>query len=59
MLISYLSEDQDAQETARYVEEAGRRVVLVRGDVSDPQHCRNIVAMFHLCKAAVPHMAPG
>ncbi len=59
MLISYLSEDQDAQETARYVEEAGRRVVLVRGDVSHPQHCRNIGAMFHLCKAAVPHMAPG
>lgn len=102
VLISYLSEDQDAQETAQYVEEAGRRAVLVRGDVSDPQHCRNIVAkaveelgkvdilvsnaafqmshdtldeipddewdytfatnigaMFHLCKAAVPHMAPG
>ena len=102
VLISYLSEDSDAQDVASYVEKAGRRAVLVRGDVSDPAHCREIVAtavrefgkvdvlvsnaafqmshesldeipddewgytfrtnveaMFHLCKAAVPHMAPG
>jgi NAD(P)-dependent dehydrogenase (short-subunit alcohol dehydrogenase family) len=102
VLISYLSEHEDAQDTARYVEQAGRRAVLVPGDVSDPQHCRDIVAkaveefgrvdvlvsnaayqmthetleeipdeewdftigtnlsaMFHLCKAAVPHMRPG
>src|SRR5215203_5263436 len=44
VLISYLSEDQDAQDTAAYVEKAGRRAVLVRGDVSEPQHCRDIVA---------------
>lgn len=102
VLISYLEEHQDARETARYVEDAGRKAVLVPGDVSDPQHCRDIVAravdelgrldvlvtnaayqmtrasleeipdeewdhtlatnlsaMFHLCKAAVPHMGPG
>ena len=102
VLISYLEEDDDAQETARLVEDAGRKAVLVRGDISDAQHCRDIVAsaveefgrvdilvnnaayqmthvsleeipdeewdytfatnvsaMFHLCKAAVPHMAPG
>ncbi len=102
VLISYLSEDKDARETARLVEEAGQKAVLVRGDVSEPQHCRdliaraveefgkidvlvnnaafqmnhgsleeipdeewdytfatNISAMFHLCKAAVPHMAAG
>jgi NAD(P)-dependent dehydrogenase (short-subunit alcohol dehydrogenase family) len=102
VLISYLSEDSDAQDVAKYVEEAGRRCVLVRGDVSEAQHCRDIVAkavdefgkvdvlvnnaafqmnhdslddipdeewgytfrtnveaMFHLTKAAVPHMAPG
>lgn len=41
--ISYLEEHEDAQETARYVEEAGRRVVLLPGDVADPQHCRDIV----------------
>jgi NAD(P)-dependent dehydrogenase (short-subunit alcohol dehydrogenase family) len=99
VLISYLSEDSDAKDTAGYVEKAGRRAVLVKGDVADPQHCRNIIqtavnelggldilvsnaafqmthtsleevsdeewdrtvhtnisAMFHLCKAAVPHM---
>ena len=102
VLISYLSEDEDASDTARLVEQAGRRAVLVRGDISRPQHCRDLVAravqefgkvdvlvsnaayqmshssleevsdeewdhtwatnvsaMFHLCKAALPHMAPG
>ncbi len=43
VLISYLSEHEDAQETARYVEEAGRKAVLVAGDVSDPEHCRSLV----------------
>lgn len=102
VLIAYLSEDADAEETARYVEDAGRKAVLVRGDVSAPGHCRTIIdraveefgkidvlvsnaafqmthetldeipddewdytfrtnvhAMFHLCKAAVPHMPSG
>ncbi|HET7517058.1 MAG TPA: SDR family oxidoreductase [Actinomycetes bacterium] len=102
VLISYLKEDEDAKDTARLVEQAGRRAVLVSGDISEPQHCRDIVAravgefgkvdilvanaayqmtrtsleeipdeewdytfatnisaMFHLCKAAVPHMGPG
>jgi NAD(P)-dependent dehydrogenase (short-subunit alcohol dehydrogenase family) len=43
VLISYLSEDSDAKETAQYVEEAGQKAVLVRGDVSEPQHCRDII----------------
>jgi NAD(P)-dependent dehydrogenase (short-subunit alcohol dehydrogenase family) len=43
VLISYLSEDEDARETASWVEKAGRRAVLVPGDVSDPAHCRSIV----------------
>ena len=43
VLISYLSEDADARETARLVEEAGRKAVLVRGDLSDPGHCRKVV----------------
>jgi NAD(P)-dependent dehydrogenase (short-subunit alcohol dehydrogenase family) len=102
VVISYLSEDSDAKEVAGYVEEAGRKALLIPGDVSDPQHCRDIIsrtveelggidvlvnnaafqmnhetleeipddewdhtfatnisAMFHLCKAAVPHMKPG
>ena len=43
VVISYLSEDSDAEETAGYVREAGRKALLVRGDVSDPAHCRDIV----------------
>jgi NAD(P)-dependent dehydrogenase (short-subunit alcohol dehydrogenase family) len=105
VLLSYLGtggEEEDARDTARFVEEAGRRAVLVPGDVADPAHCRAIVAraveefgrvdvlvnnaafqmthesleeigdeewdhtiatnlsaMFHLCKAALPHLGPG
>lgn len=43
VLISYLEEDEDAKETAKYVEEAGRKAVLVPGDVSDEAHCKKIV----------------
>ncbi|MER7076897.1 hypothetical protein SAMN02982929_00912 [Saccharopolyspora kobensis] len=102
VLLSYLDEHEDAESTARLVEEAGRKAVLVPGDLSDPAHCRGIIdravdafgridvlvnnaafqmtrerledvpdqewdytlavnlsAMFHLCKAALPHMGPG
>ncbi|WP_027864043.1 glucose 1-dehydrogenase [Massilia alkalitolerans] len=43
VLIAYLNEHEDAQETARLVEEAGRKAVLVPGDLADPGHCRAIV----------------
>ncbi|MEZ0362164.1 SDR family oxidoreductase [Mycobacterium sp. pUA109] len=43
VLVSYLDEDDDAREVARYVEEAGRKCVLVRGDLSKPEHCRAVV----------------
>jgi len=102
VLIAYLEEDEDAAETARWVDRAGREAPLVRGDLADPAHCRHVVdeavrafggvdvlvnnaalqrtyekleeipddewdmhfdtnisAMFHLCKAAVPHMGRG
>ena len=102
VLVSYLCEDEDARETQRLVEEAGQRAVLVRGDVAEERHCRelvrraveefgqidilvnnaahqrlfpkleeipteefdrhfrvNVYALFHLCKAAVPHMPEG
>jgi NAD(P)-dependent dehydrogenase (short-subunit alcohol dehydrogenase family) len=102
VLIVYLEEDEDAQETARLVEGAGPRCVLLRGDLADKAFCKsviqravdefgrvdilvnnaaqqmtyqsideipdeewdrtfavNITAIFHLCKAAVPHMQPG
>ncbi len=45
LLISYLNEqeDADARETARHVEAAGRRCVLVPGDIADAAHCRAII----------------
>jgi NAD(P)-dependent dehydrogenase (short-subunit alcohol dehydrogenase family) len=43
VLISYLNEHEDAEDTADWVRKAGRRVVTVSGDVSDPAHCRGLV----------------
>jgi NAD(P)-dependent dehydrogenase (short-subunit alcohol dehydrogenase family) len=43
VLISYLSEHEDARETAKYVEEAGRKCVLVAGDISDRAHVKTII----------------
>ncbi len=43
VLVSYLDEHDDANETKRLVEEAGRQCILVPGDVSAPNHCRTIV----------------
>ncbi len=43
VLIAYLDEDDDARETASWIEKAGRRAVLSRGDVTDAHHCDAIV----------------
>jgi NAD(P)-dependent dehydrogenase (short-subunit alcohol dehydrogenase family) len=43
VLISYLNEHEDAQETERLVKAAGRKAILVPGDLADPAHCRAIV----------------
>jgi NAD(P)-dependent dehydrogenase (short-subunit alcohol dehydrogenase family) len=43
VLISYLSERADAEETARWVREAGRRALLVEGDIADEAHCNEII----------------
>ena len=102
VLIAYYDEDEDARETAHWVEKAGRKAVLVPGDLKQETHCKriveraleefgrldilinnaahqktidtleeltteewdvtfrtNIYPMFHLCKAALPHLRPG
>jgi NAD(P)-dependent dehydrogenase (short-subunit alcohol dehydrogenase family) len=43
VLIAYLNEHDDAKDTARLVEAAGRRAVLVAGDLADPGHCQEVV----------------
>ncbi|MFN3671502.1 MAG: SDR family oxidoreductase [Bosea sp. (in: a-proteobacteria)] len=43
LLISYLDEDQDAAETKHWVEQAGRKAILVPGDIQSSAHCREIV----------------
>ena len=43
VLISYLSEDEDAQETRRLVQSAGRKAVTVAGDIGDEAHCQQLV----------------
>jgi NAD(P)-dependent dehydrogenase (short-subunit alcohol dehydrogenase family) len=41
--IVYLSEDADAEETRRAVEDEGRRALLISGDVSDSSFCQEAV----------------
>jgi NAD(P)-dependent dehydrogenase (short-subunit alcohol dehydrogenase family) len=43
VLISYLNEHDDAQETAKWVQEAGRKAILAPGDITDPAFCRDLV----------------
>lgn len=43
VLISYLDEDDDAKEVADLVTAAGRKAVLVPGDLSEAAHCRAVI----------------
>ncbi len=43
VLISYLNEHEDAKSTKALVEEAGRKSVLVAGDIQTSAHCKRIV----------------
>jgi NAD(P)-dependent dehydrogenase (short-subunit alcohol dehydrogenase family) len=43
VLISYLSEHSDAKETARVVEEAGRKCIAVAGDIQEEAVCKSLV----------------
>jgi hypothetical protein len=43
VLISYLNEHEDAEETRRLVEEAGRKAILMAGDIGSPVHWCAIV----------------
>jgi NAD(P)-dependent dehydrogenase (short-subunit alcohol dehydrogenase family) len=44
VVLAYLpDEEDDAQETVRLVEDAGRKAVTVPGDLTDEQHCKNLI----------------
>ncbi len=43
VVISYLSENEDAEVTAEWVRKAGRNALLVSGDVGDEGHCRQLI----------------
>jgi NAD(P)-dependent dehydrogenase (short-subunit alcohol dehydrogenase family) len=43
VLISYLNEETDAQETLRVVQEAGRNGIAIAGDIGQEAHCQQIV----------------
>lgn len=43
VVISYLDEHEDAKDTARYVEEAGRQCLLLPGDLAEREQCLAIV----------------
>jgi NAD(P)-dependent dehydrogenase (short-subunit alcohol dehydrogenase family) len=44
VVLSYLpEEEEDARDTARWVEKAGRRAILIPGDIADQAHCKSIV----------------
>src|SRR5688572_2099625 len=42
--ISYLSEDEDAVDVRRIVEDSGRQCLLLPGDIAAPEHCRDLIA---------------
>jgi hypothetical protein len=43
VLIAYLNEHEDAAETKRLVEEAGRKAALMAVDIREPVRCRAII----------------
>jgi NAD(P)-dependent dehydrogenase (short-subunit alcohol dehydrogenase family) len=43
VLISYLEEHEDAEATKKLVEAAGRKAVLLPGDIQESSHCRKII----------------
>lgn len=43
VVVSYLDEHHDAEETKKEVEKEGRQCLLIAGDVADEQHCMKII----------------
>jgi NAD(P)-dependent dehydrogenase (short-subunit alcohol dehydrogenase family) len=43
VVISYADEHTDAADTAHFIEKAGRKAVFISGDISDENHCIELV----------------
>jgi NAD(P)-dependent dehydrogenase (short-subunit alcohol dehydrogenase family) len=43
VVISYLDEHEDAEDTRKWVEDAGRTAVLVPGDLTGAANCRTVI----------------
>ncbi len=43
LVISYLEEHEDAEETKHLIEMAGRKALLIPGDIQSSEHCRAVV----------------
>ncbi|KQV82165.1 NAD(P)-dependent oxidoreductase [Rhizobium sp. Root1220] len=43
VVISFLDEGEDAEDTAKWVRDAGRRAVIVAGDITSDDHCKDLV----------------
>jgi NAD(P)-dependent dehydrogenase (short-subunit alcohol dehydrogenase family) len=42
--IAYLNEHEDAKETIKWIEEAGRKAFSIAGDLSEHAHCQRVVS---------------
>lgn len=43
VVISYLNEHSDAEETKRQVEQEGRKCILIPGDIGDEKFCKDLI----------------
>ena len=43
VVISYLNEDDDARDTAKWIQEAGRKAIVAPGDIKSEAHCNALV----------------
>ncbi|NTE88235.1 SDR family oxidoreductase [Agrobacterium rubi] len=43
VVISYLNEDEDAQDTAEWIKKAGQKAVVIPGDIKAEEHCKSLV----------------
>jgi NAD(P)-dependent dehydrogenase (short-subunit alcohol dehydrogenase family) len=44
VVVSYLNEHEDAEETRKHVQQAGRKALVVAGDIKSEEFCKDLVA---------------